>query len=319
MFESLVANLLNRFLGSFIENFDPKQLNIGIWSVDVKLKKESLDKLKLPVDVKFGHLGELTILIPWSNLKSKPVKITIEDVYVLASPIVVQEFDLEEEERRELQMKKERLEGLKAIESAAAQNRDVASDLSNNESFTESLVTKIVDNLQVTIKNIHVRYEDDSVLTENPYSVGFRLTELSAVSCNESWVASFISITQAFTHKLLTLKNLSCYMNTDSATIFTEDSEKLLKIFKESVSSEAFINDIQYLLKPISGEGRLTVHKRGATETSPHIKAELFFDEFGIDLDSQQYRDILWTASKFHWYIKTQKFRKFRPKVEVEV
>jgi len=107
-------------------------------------------------------------------------------------------------------------------------------------------------------------------------------------------------------------------MNTDSATIFTEDSEELLKIFKESVSSEAFINDIQYLLKPISGEGRLTVHKRGATEASPHIKAELFFDEFGIDLDSQQYRDILWTASKFHWYIKTQKFRKFRPKVAVE-
>lgn len=322
MFESLVANLLNRFLGSFIENFDPKQLNIGIWSGDVKLKnlrlkKESLDKFKLPVDVKFGHLGELTILIPWSNLKSKPVKITIEDVYVLASPIVIQEFDLAEEERRELQMKKEKLEGLNAIEAAAAQNRDISSDLSNNESFTESLVTKIVDNLQVTIKNIHVRYEDDSVLTENPYSVGFRLTELSAVSSNDSWVASFISITQAFTHKLLTLKNLSCYMNTDSATIFTEDSEELLKIFKESVSSETFINDIQYLLKPISGEGRLTVHKRGATETSPHIKAELFFDEFGIDLDSQQYRDILWTASKFHWYIKTQKFRKFRPKIAV--
>lgn len=323
MFESLVANLLNRFLGSFIENFDPKQLNIGIWSGDVKLKnlrlkKESLDKFKLPVDVKFGHLGELTILIPWSNLKSKPVKITIEDVYVLASPIIAQEFDLEEEERRQLQIKKEKLEGLKAIESAAAQNRELSSDLNSNESFTESLVTKIVDNLQVTIKNIHVRYEDDSVLTENSYSVGFTLTELSAVSSNDLWIPSFISITQAFTHKLLTLKNLSCYMNTDSSTIFTEDSEELLRIFKDSVASGEFSSEIQYLLKPISGEGRLTVHKRGATESSPHIKAELFFDEFGIDLDSQQYRDILWTASKFHWYMKTQKFRKFRPKVSVE-
>ena len=82
MFESLVANILNRFLGSYIENFDPKQLNIGIWSGDVKLKnlrlkKESLDKFKLPLDVKFGHIGELTLQIPWSNLKSKPVKVII--------------------------------------------------------------------------------------------------------------------------------------------------------------------------------------------------------------------------------------------------
>ena len=62
MFESLVANLVNRFLGSYLENFDTNQLNIGIWSGDVKLRnlrlrKESLDKFKLPVDVKFGQLG----------------------------------------------------------------------------------------------------------------------------------------------------------------------------------------------------------------------------------------------------------------------
>lgn len=79
MFESIVATLLNRLLGAYIENFDSKQLNIGIWSGDVrlknlKLKKESLDKFKLPLDVKFGHLGELTLQIPWSNLKGKPLK-----------------------------------------------------------------------------------------------------------------------------------------------------------------------------------------------------------------------------------------------------
>jgi vacuolar protein sorting-associated protein 13A/C len=29
-----------------------------------------------------------------------------------------------------------------------------------NQSFMESLITKIVDNLQVTVRNIHIRYED---------------------------------------------------------------------------------------------------------------------------------------------------------------
>ena len=62
MFESLVANLVNRFLGSYLENFDTNQLNIGIWSGDVKLRnlrlrKESLDKFKLPVDKNLVNWG----------------------------------------------------------------------------------------------------------------------------------------------------------------------------------------------------------------------------------------------------------------------
>lgn len=322
MFESLVANLLNRVLGSYIENFDPKQLNIGIWSGDVKLKnlrlkKESLDKFRLPLDVKFGHLGELTLQIPWSNLKSKPVKIIIEDVYVLASPVIIQDYDYEEEKKKELQVKKEKLEDLETLVRASLENQQIASDLNSNETFTESLVTKIVDNLQVTIKNIHIRYEDDSLLTEDPYSLGLILHELSAVSTDENWTPSFISITQNFSRKLLLLKRLSCYMNTDSTSVYNDDHDTLLENLKHSMQKENLV-DTQYLLKPVSGEGRLTVHKPGTTETYPHVKTELFFEEFSVDLDSKQYRDILWTASKFHWYIKTEKFRKFRPKVSVE-
>ncbi|EGV63967.1 Vacuolar protein sorting-associated protein 13 [Yamadazyma tenuis] len=322
MFESLVANLLNRFLGSYIENFDPKQLNIGIWSGDVKLsnlrlKKDSLDRFNLPINVKFGHLGHLILQIPWSNLKGKPVKIIIEDLYLLASPIIAGEFDLEEEKQKEIRIKLEKLDHLSILENANLQNQEISSDINSNESFTESLVTKIVDNLQVTIKNIHIRYEDDSLLTEDPYSVGLTLKELSAVSVDDSWMPSFISITQALTRKLLTLQNLSCYMNTDSDSIYSEDPNALLSAFKQSLSGNITEEELQYILKPVSGRGKISMNKLGATETTPHIKAELLFDEFGIDLDSQQYEDILWTLSKFHWYIKTHRFRKYRPKVPV--
>ncbi|KAG7665092.1 VPS13 [[Candida] subhashii] len=322
MFESLVANLLNRFLGSYLENFDPKQLNIGIWGGDVKLKnlrlkKESLDSFKLPIDVKFGHLGELTLQIPWSNLKSKPVRIIIEDLYILASPIILENDDDEEEEIRAQNLKRERLSQLETSLEAQQQNKDLADELSGNESFTESLITKIVDNLQVTIKNIHIRYEDDSVLAETPYAIGLTLQELSAVSTDEKWEPSFISITKALTHKLLTLKNLSCYMNTkltSTTSIYTEDKSRLLRSFKKGIEYDDDIT-IEYLLKPVSGSGKLTVHKPGTTETIPHIKADLFFDEFGVELNSQQYQDMLWTASKFHWYMRTFKFRKLRPKL----
>ena len=60
MLEGLVANLLNRFLGMYVRNFDPKQLNVGIWSGDVKLRdlelrREALDQFHLPLNVVEGQ------------------------------------------------------------------------------------------------------------------------------------------------------------------------------------------------------------------------------------------------------------------------
>jgi vacuolar protein sorting-associated protein 13A/C len=59
--------------GSFplqVDNLNTSQLNLGVWSGDIKLrnlrlKKDALDKLNLPIDVMEGYLGELTIKIAW--------------------------------------------------------------------------------------------------------------------------------------------------------------------------------------------------------------------------------------------------------------
>ena len=72
--EGVVAGLLNRFLKTYVDDLNTSQLNVGIWSGDVrlknlKLKKEALDKFRLPVDVKEGYLGDLTLSIPWSNVR----------------------------------------------------------------------------------------------------------------------------------------------------------------------------------------------------------------------------------------------------------
>lgn len=323
MFESLVATILNRFLGSYVQNFDPKQLNIGIWSGDAKLsglvlKKETLDALQLPLEVILGHIGELTLQIPWSNLKSKPVKVVIEDVYLLLLPTMDKSFDPQEQNDREQRVKQEMLKNLETMNKAAAENLDIASD-PKNESFAESLITKIVDNLQITIRNIHIRYQDELALAESPYAFGFSLKELLAVSTDSAWSPSFISLTEAFTRKLLTLDSLSCYMNTDSPALDADadanEGALLLTALKHAVNSPL---NLQYLLKPVSGTGKLTIQKHGSTSDHPHIKADMNFKEFSLELDSDQYRNALWTASKFHWYMKTQKFRCNRPKETIE-
>lgn len=62
-----------------VDNLNTSQLNLGVWSGDIKLrnlrlKKDALDKLNLPIDVMEGYLGELTIKIAWqvSPLHARP-------------------------------------------------------------------------------------------------------------------------------------------------------------------------------------------------------------------------------------------------------
>ena len=44
-----------------------------------------------------------------------------------------------------------------------------------DDGMGKKLLIKILDNIQVTIKNIHVRYEDTGNARTPPYSLGFTL------------------------------------------------------------------------------------------------------------------------------------------------
>lgn len=103
-----------------MDNLNTDSLNISIYSGEVvlknlKLKKEALDKFRLPVDVIEGqsgllnlcahpyaclsslplwlyllslpgHLGSLRMTIPYTSLGRSPVSVVIEDVYLLTTP-----------------------------------------------------------------------------------------------------------------------------------------------------------------------------------------------------------------------------------------
>lgn len=112
------------------------------------------------------------------NLGNQPVEILIEDIYLLVVPSPQSNVDPEEEQRRAQAAKAERLENAELLHmrgqaetSATGKHRIYVSVLSLNEIITDnsqqsqglwaSLIAKIINNLQVTVKNIHVRYEDN--------------------------------------------------------------------------------------------------------------------------------------------------------------
>ncbi|KAK2568113.1 Intermembrane lipid transfer protein VPS13C [Acropora cervicornis] len=189
VFESTVVDLLNKFGGQYLENLDSSQLRIGIWGGDVQLeslilKESALDDLDLPIK------------IPWKNLYSEPVVAQIDGLYLLVRPNTVVTYNEEKEEKAREEKKQRQLE---AVELARKLEEEKKSNVSQkdekSDSFVEKLSMQIVKNLQISVRNIHVRYEDSVTNPSSPFSVGVTLENLSA--------------------KLMKLDSLALYWNTN--------------------------------------------------------------------------------------------------------
>lgn len=73
MFEAQVAFYLNKYLGRYVAGIDTESLKISVWKGDVELrnlvlKPEALAGINLPITVKSGLLGKLTLKV-WARAR----------------------------------------------------------------------------------------------------------------------------------------------------------------------------------------------------------------------------------------------------------
>uniref|UniRef100_A0A3B3ZVV2 Chorein N-terminal domain-containing protein n=1 Tax=Periophthalmus magnuspinnatus TaxID=409849 RepID=A0A3B3ZVV2_9GOBI len=151
MFEALVSDLLNRFIGDYVENLDKSQLKIGIWG------GERSYEFDVPFRIKAGQITKLTLKIPWKNLYSEAVVATLEGLYLLVVPGSTIKYDAAKEEKYQQELKQRELQ---RIEDALQMATQKAAD-EKKDTFVEKLATQVIKNLQVKISSIHLRYEDD--------------------------------------------------------------------------------------------------------------------------------------------------------------
>lgn len=230
----------------------------------------------------------------------------IEDLFLLAGPRVETEYDPVVEEERLQKSKHERLETAELF-SSTIDAQQLSQDL-HQESFTTQLITKIVDNLQVTIKNIHIRFEDSTSNPERMFAVGVTLKSLSAVSTDADWNDSFIVNPQDAVNKLVKLHSFSVYWNTRDQPVQKLTYEEFVRTARELIDHD----DHSYVLRPVSGIGKATLNKH-LVEGVPKTLIDVFFDAFALNLNYEQYFDILSTLAAFSTAQRALPYRKFRP------
>lgn len=198
MFESILERVLNGYLGRFVEGLDANHLHLGVWKGDVRVENLSLrpdfmDSFEFPVKIMYSSVGTLIMKVPWTKLWSMPVSITLEDILILVEPTEEASWNFHDEKalKRKLTMIREyivmciekSLMKLEVTESAAAAVTQTSSkDTSTiqKESYIAKLTKRIIDNLELTIKRVHFRYEDP----KNKYSWGKQANALSAANRN---------------------------------------------------------------------------------------------------------------------------------------
>jgi vacuolar protein sorting-associated protein 13A/C len=159
MLEGVLARVIDRIAGKYVDGIDKKATNMSVWSghivlKDLSLKSTALDDLDLPVKLLYGHLQELSLDIPWNNLRAKPVVVRLSGLYIIVGPNTNASQTAELKQEREISAKRASIAELDSVNPES-------SDTDEHEaSFTERFVTKIVNNIQVKISSIHLRYED---------------------------------------------------------------------------------------------------------------------------------------------------------------
>uniref|UniRef100_A0A914YP04 Chorein N-terminal domain-containing protein n=1 Tax=Panagrolaimus superbus TaxID=310955 RepID=A0A914YP04_9BILA len=319
VFETLVADLLNRFLGDFVDNLDASQLNIGIWG-DVKLnnleiKNTALDELDLPIKLKYGFLDNLVLKIPWKNLYTEPVLANIDGLYLIVVPNVGVVYNKEKAEKRDQETKQKELLKLEEKRKYQRKPKDPAAD-----TFTEKMIAHLIKNLQVTIKNIHIRFEDKYTNRQHPFVAGFTLEGLDFQTTDKHWKAAILNNTVSLFHKLISMQNLAVYWNSNSKFISDlSEKQEIRKALKEIIATE---NDkpedykyIVIVLQLTTMEAKLAINQKPESDgfTIPKIDLNIEVNELALAISTFQYQSIQLVLEAQERFNIAARYLKYRP------
>ena len=146
-----MAAVLQKALGAYLEGIDSASLRASVWDGDIvlrnlSLKTSALEALQLPVRVLGGSVGVVRVQVPWRKLRTDPIVVNIEGLWLLLAPQdSTEQWDEEGERTRTLAAMKQRLEVWEEVEAKKGANALGAGML-------EQLTTALLRRLRIQVR-----------------------------------------------------------------------------------------------------------------------------------------------------------------------
>ena len=180
MASSIINFIIKNFLYNFLE-INPNQTNISLLSGEftfknVKIKQKLLEYINIDyLEIITGYLGSIKILLNLPNFYSNPIKIYITDFFIYSK-----------QKKLDNIKEKERIESLNASKFYKLElEEDLLQQINKIVDQSDNFVNQIIKNINISIKNIVFRFEDDVSNPKTPFSLGLIMKSFKFVSINE--------------------------------------------------------------------------------------------------------------------------------------
>ncbi|KAF8360520.1 hypothetical protein PRIPAC_87443 [Pristionchus pacificus] len=323
MLESLVTWVLNNYVGDYLENLNTDHISVALLSGQVELenvplKQSALRKLDLPLTVKSGVLGKLTLSVPVTRVRSEAWTLRLSDVLVLLGPESSCKYDAEVEEAGDQtgkQFQLDELEKLHHSELAQAMGLTVPSEVDNSW-WGASLLSTVLNNIQLIISNVHIRYEDSTSIGSRSFCAGVRIQNVVVQTTNHRWKPGFVEpVEGANVFKKLELKGFSFYWNSGESL---SPNVKSVKEIQGLLSPENMGTN-SYVVAPCCIELRMekNTSKLPLKEKMPRFKFLLRPETIALELSGVQMRDMRAVTREWARFERARPHRKWRPEGEI--
>ncbi|KAL5806155.1 hypothetical protein ACOSQ4_028888 [Xanthoceras sorbifolium] len=311
MFEGLVRQLLLGYLGRYVKDIQKEQLKITLWNEEVLLENvdlilEAFDYLQLPFALKQGRVGRLSIRIPWKKLGWDPLIIILEDVFVSASQRDDQEWSLDAVERREFAGKKAKL----AAAELAKLSRRVC-DNQAGQSFISYITAKVIDSIQVSIRNFHVLYSNTQL---DSAQIMFSLKFSSLIIMKQNLVGSYSGKARGGqVNKIVEIKDLEICCCTFQSDVNMLSLDNVDSKFWSNARGEG--NKFDHILKPFNVSVSLMINRSGKLDDDlPQYSIDTELTRLVLSLDEVQLQEIFILLDYLSTSRLREKYGRYRPR-----
>ncbi|KAK9392132.1 vacuolar protein sorting-associated protein 13D [Crotalus adamanteus] len=310
MLEGLIAWVLNTYLGKYVSNLNTDQLSVALLKGAVELenlplKKDALKEV-LPFEVKAGFVGKITLKIPFYRPHIDPWVISVSKLYLIGSPEKQEDFV---EARERLLDQENKKAFLLALEEKWKKEREQIGE-SYWYSVTASVVTKIVENIELNIQDVHLRFEDGVTNPSRPFAFGVCIKHVSMQNATGEPVEELMK------KKQLDISDFSIYWDS-SCSLW---GDLLPGELQEAMDNSMENRDHKYIVEPVCTSALL---KRNCSKeplrsrNRPRLEFDIQLETIPLKLSQMQYRQIMDFLKELERKERQLKFRKWRPKVTV--
>ncbi|XP_033739387.1 vacuolar protein sorting-associated protein 13A-like [Pecten maximus] len=265
-----------------------------------------------------GHVDYIKFSFPWSNLFSANVQLELDGLYVLLGPINDRPYEEKKDHDLENAIKQAKL---RAFEQSTLQS--VADQAAKNPGFFEKLGKYILNNIQITIRNVHIRYEDSITNGDYSFAVGAMLQSFTVHTTNDRWEESEADSSATILHKLGSLTDLSVYWNHYVQEADLVGKKKRLQshvwknLLKQSISTNRIREEsFNHILRPVTVKAKVIMNNED-NFMMPRIYVEFSLPDIMCCFSRHQYLNLLkWIDASRRVQIN-RRYRKYHPNTPV--